>query len=81
MTAIELYKSINANSTDAEKIAVCQAIMEAPGDRAYAIYLVKSYGWWKDEVAEPCQAIMEAPGDRILAITLAKCNGWWKDPK
>ena len=77
--AMELYRSIRKDSTDAEKLEVCKAIMEASGDRAFAIYYAKSYGWWKDDVAEPCQAIMEAPGNCAFAISWAKSKGWWND--
>ena len=76
---MELYNSINKNSTNDEKLEACKAIMKSTGDRAMAICSAKLEGWWKYEVAEPCQAIMEAPGDRAWAISLAKLDGWWKD--
>ena len=77
--AIELYRSIRKDSTDAEKLEVCKAIMEVSGDRAMAIHCAKFDGWWKDEVVEPCQATLEAPGNRAWAIYAAKSSGWWKD--
>ena len=77
--AIELCDQINSGNLGKDKTVICQAILKASGNRAWAIYAAKSEGWWDNEVAEPCQAIMEAPGNQAFAISLAKTAGWWKD--